>query len=59
MGIIATAKVQSIETQWQGEIRHGKHVYLTDKPESFGGQDAGANGGTYDGDYTVVDDDNK
>ena len=25
----------------------------------FGGQDAGANGGTYDGDYTVVDDDNK
>ena len=25
----------------------------------FGGQDAGTNGGTYDGDYTVVDDDNK
>lgn len=41
MAIIATAKVQSIETHWQGEIRHGQHVYLTDKPASFGGQDAG------------------
>ena len=30
-----------------------------DAGAGFGGQDAGANGGTYDGDYTVVDDDNK
>lgn len=37
MGIVATAKVQSLDTPWQGEIQHGKHVYLTDKPESFGG----------------------
>ena len=41
MGIVATAKVQSLDTPWQGEIQHGKHVYLTDKPESFGGQDSG------------------
>jgi len=30
-----------------------------DAGAGFGGQDAGANSGTYDGDYTVVDDDNK
>ncbi|MBO5743556.1 MAG: molecular chaperone DnaK [Clostridia bacterium] len=30
-----------------------------DAGAGFGGQDAGAQGGTYDGDYTVVDDDNK
>ena len=41
MGIVATAKVQSLQTSWQGEIQSGKHTYLTDKPESFGGQDAG------------------
>lgn len=41
MGIVATAKVQSLETPWQGKIQHGHHEYLTDKPESFGGQDAG------------------
>jgi putative redox protein len=41
MVIIATAKVQSLETPWQGKISHGQHVYLTDKPESFGGQDGG------------------
>ncbi len=41
MGIVATAKVQSLDTPWQGEIQHGKHVYLTDKPESFGGKDSG------------------
>lgn len=41
MGIVATAKVQSLDIPWQGEIQNGKHVYLTDKPESFGGQDSG------------------
>ncbi len=30
-----------------------------DAGAGFGGQDTGAQGGTYDGDYTVVDDDNK
>jgi putative redox protein len=41
MARIAIAKIQSLSTAWQGEIRHGQHHYLTDKPESFGGQDAG------------------
>lgn len=41
MAIIATAQVHSLETPWQGRISHGKHHYLTDKPESFGGQDSG------------------
>jgi putative redox protein len=41
MGIVASAKVQSLEPTWQGEITHGQHRYLTDKPESFGGQDQG------------------
>ena len=41
MGLIATAAVQSLEQTWQGKISHGQHEYLTDKPESFGGQDAG------------------
>lgn len=41
MGTVATAKVQSLEPTWQGQITHGQHRYLTDKPESFGGQDAG------------------
>lgn len=41
MGIVATVKVQSLETPWQGKIQHGRHEYLTDKPESFGGQDGG------------------
>ncbi|KGT46872.1 MULTISPECIES: OsmC family protein [Acinetobacter] len=41
MAIIATAQVHSLETPWQGRISHGKHQYLTDKPESFGGQDSG------------------
>lgn len=41
MGIVATARVQSLETPWQGKVQHGKHEYLTDKPESFGGQDSG------------------
>ena len=41
MARIALAKIQSLTIPWQGEISHGQHHYLTDKPESFGGQDAG------------------
>ncbi|QXR19540.1 OsmC family protein [Acinetobacter variabilis] len=41
MARIAIAKIQSLTIPWQGEISHGQHHYLTDKPESFGGQDAG------------------
>ena len=41
MAMIATAKVKSLTTPWQGQVSHGKHEYLTDKPESFGGQDGG------------------
>ena len=41
MAIIATAHLKSLNTPWQGQIQHGRHQYLTDKPESFGGQDAG------------------
>lgn len=41
MGIVATAKVTSLAEQWRGRIQHGQHEYLTDKPESFGGQDTG------------------
>jgi len=41
MARIAIAIIQSLTIPWQGEISHGQHHYLTDKPESFGGQDAG------------------
>ena len=41
MARIAIAKIQSLTIPWQGEISHGQHHYLTDKPDSFGGQDAG------------------
>lgn len=41
MARIAIAKIQSLTIPWQGEISHGQHHYLTDKPESFGRQDAG------------------
>lgn len=41
MAILASARVHSLETPWQGQISHGNHQYLTDKPEAFGGQDRG------------------
>lgn len=41
MAIIANAKVQTREEHWLGEVTSGKHQLLTDKPESFGGQDLG------------------
>ena len=41
MAIIAQAKVQTKLEHWLGEVTSGKHQLLTDKPESFGGQDKG------------------
>ena len=38
MGTIATAKVKSLPEPWVGEIISHKHQFMTDKPESFGGQ---------------------
>ena len=41
MGLIASAKVQSLPAPWAGEVSSGGHRLLTDKPESFGGGDTG------------------
>lgn len=41
MAIIANAKVHTRKEHWLGEIQSGQHKLLTDKPESFGGQDLG------------------
>jgi putative redox protein len=41
MAIIANAEVQSLAEPWSGEVTSGKHQFITDKPESFGGQDLG------------------
>ena len=41
MSIIASSKVQTFAEPWKGEVTSGKHHYLTDKPESFGGHDTG------------------
>ncbi len=41
MAIIANAKVKSYPEPWSGEVLSGKHQLITDKPESFGGQDKG------------------
>lgn len=41
MSIIATTTVSTLPAPWVGELQSGKHHYVTDKPESFGGQDAG------------------
>ena len=41
MAIIANAKVKTREEHSLGEVTSGKHQLLTDKPESFGGQDLG------------------
>lgn len=41
MAIIAHATVQTLEQDWLGEIKSGQHTVMTDKPESFGGQDQG------------------
>ena len=41
MAIIAQASVETLPEPWSGNISSGKHQLLTDKPESFGGQDLG------------------
>ena len=41
MAVIASAKVKTFPEQWSGEINSGKHRFITDKPESIGGQDKG------------------
>lgn len=41
MAIIANAEVQSLAEPWSGKVKSGKHQFMTDKPESFGGQDQG------------------
>ena len=37
MGLIASAKVQTLTAPWAGQITSTQHTLLTDKPESFGG----------------------
>ena len=41
MAVIANAKVETLPEPWSGAIRSGRHQLITDKPESFGGQDQG------------------
>ena len=41
MAVIANAKVKTLPEPWSGEITSHKHQFITDKPESFGGQDKG------------------
>ena len=41
MAAIANAKVLTLKAPWSGQVNSGKHQLITDKPESFGGQDQG------------------
>jgi len=41
MAVIANATVETLPEPWSGAIRSGRHQLITDKPESFGGQDQG------------------
>lgn len=41
MAIIAKASVHTRPEHWLGEVTSGQHALLTDKPQSFGGQDQG------------------
>ena len=41
MGLIASAKVQSLPAPWAGAVSSRQHQLLTDKPESAGGGDTG------------------
>ena len=41
MAVIAHAQVKTLPEPWSGEVTSGKHQLITDKPESFGGQDKG------------------
>lgn len=41
MAVIANAQVQTLKQPWAGQVISGKHLLMTDKSESFGGQDQG------------------
>ena len=41
MASIANTTISSLDAPWAGELTSGKHHYITDKPESFGGGDTG------------------
>ena len=41
MAVIAHAQVKTLPAPWSGDVTSGKHQLITDKPESFGGQDKG------------------
>ena len=41
MAVIANAKVLTLKAPWSGQVNSGKHQLITDKRESFGGQDQG------------------
>lgn len=41
MAIIANAEVKTYVEAWSGQVSSGRHQFITDKPESFGGQDKG------------------
>ena len=41
MAVIANAKVLTLKAPWSGQVNSGKHQLITDKSESFGGQDQG------------------
>ena len=41
MAVIAKATVKTRVEHWAGDITTGTHALVTDKPESFGGQDQG------------------
>ena len=41
MSSIAQTTISSLAAPWAGELTSGKHQYITDKPEKFGGGDTG------------------
>lgn len=41
MSSIAQTNISSLDAPWAGELTSGKHEYITDKPEKFGGHDTG------------------
>lgn len=41
MAIIANASVKTLPEPWSGDVTSGTHRLITDKSESFGGQDKG------------------
>ena len=41
MSVIARSVVKTDPAPWKCEVTSGKHHFITDKPESFGGHDTG------------------